>query len=208
MLRSNLIFLLALCLTPNSYAADKDGKFSIKGAGVSQCRQFLAEQKEPSARFFAYGGWVDGYLTAANEGLPETFDLAPWQSLDLLAVALAEYCEQRPDASFLSAVREVFQSLIPQRLTDQSQMIDVKLGDVNGKMYREVLRRAQEVLKKRGHYQSSVDGLYGPRTQAAFEAFQREVGLDKRIAEQGGALGLPDQVTLWYLFREDKRYAW
>lgn len=39
------------------------------------------------------------------------------------------------------------------------------------------LRAAQEVLKERGMYEGQVDGIMGPKTQAALREFQKKEGL-------------------------------
>lgn len=39
------------------------------------------------------------------------------------------------------------------------------------------VRRAQELLKLLGYYQGAVDGISGPRTRNAVEAFRRDQGL-------------------------------
>ena len=41
------------------------------------------------------------------------------------------------------------------------------------------LRAAQEVLKERGMYEGEVDGIMGPKTQAALREFQKKEGLQE-----------------------------
>jgi len=45
--------------------------------------------------------------------------------------------------------------------------------------YRTRLVEAQKLLKQRGLYKSKVDGIYGPGTKAALEAFQAQNGLEQ-----------------------------
>ena len=53
---------------------------------------------------------------------------------------------------------------------------------------RETMRRAQQALKERGHYDGSVDGISGPKTRSAIAAFQK--------AEDLPATGQLDPATL------------
>ena len=50
------------------------------------------------------------------------------------------------------------------------------------------MRNVQQALKNRGFYVGAVDGLFGPKTQAALKTFQRKTGI--------AVTGLPDQPTL------------
>jgi len=45
--------------------------------------------------------------------------------------------------------------------------------------YQTKLVEAQKLLKRRGLYKSKVDGIYGPGTKAALEAFQAQNGLEQ-----------------------------
>ena len=58
---------------------------------------------------------------------------------------------------------------------------------------KEQVRAVQEVLKDRGMYEGEVDGIMGPKTQAALRAFQKKEGLQEtgRLDQQTmGRLGV------------------
>ena len=44
--------------------------------------------------------------------------------------------------------------------------------------YPRLVRRVQQILVERGYDPGPVDGLWGPRTEAALRAFQRDHGLE------------------------------
>ncbi|MBM3516687.1 MAG: peptidoglycan-binding protein [Alphaproteobacteria bacterium] len=87
----------------------------------------------------------------------------------------------------------MIQALAPTRLRIRSESLDIKEGEQSITLFRDVLRAAQDRLKEFGYYTGTPDGAFGPATRAALQAFQRE----RKLAETG----LPDQATLYELFR-------
>lgn len=174
-------------------AADTEGNFAVKGAGLASCEQFVAERGEKSNLYWMFGGWLDGYLTAINQFAPDTYDIAPWESTDLLAALIENYCKQNPEQNFFSIANALAGRLMEDRLQTQSPPVEAKARGQSIRLYQETLRRAQQALKDRGHYTGTVDGLFGPQTQQAIEDFQRKQGLK--------VTGLPDQLTLLRLLK-------
>lgn len=185
---SSALTLCLLLASPLVHAADKDGRFSIKGVGLATCEQYLAEAEKGTNFYFMFGGWLDGYLSAINQAAPQTYDVAPWQVTDLLAALIADHCKEHPKQRFFAVVNAMAGRLMDDRLQTHSDPIEAKAGDKTVKVYKEVMRRAQEALQTKGFYSSTLDGLFGPNTQKAFEAYQRKEGLE--------VTGLPDQLTL------------
>ncbi len=178
-----------LALVPTEVAAaDKEGRFAVKGAGAASCGRFvdLRAKKSPSA--LAFAGWLQGYLTAYNQFSDDTYDVVSWESAEVLLRAIAQYCEKNRDKKFYIAVAGLANSLKPDRLKTLSERVKAENGDRTVSVYREVLRRVQRALAERGFYFGQIDGLYGPNTRLGIEAFQR--------AEKIAVTGLPDQVTL------------
>ena len=141
-----------------------------------------------SPEYFQFGGWINGYLSATNRYEQQTFDVAPWQSTGLLAAWLERFCENDPDVPFVRAVTMMVNALGKTRLTTQSDRIEVRVDDKTVYLYESTLRRVQERLVERGHYEGAPTGQFDPPTEAALQAFQREAGLQPT--------GLPDQATL------------
>jgi len=185
--------ITALCLwSATAQAANEQGQFAVRGVGIMDCATFTKEYKERSQAAFIFAGWLDGYISAANRLQPGTFDAAPWQLTDILMVLINNHCAANPDHRLFSVVQRLLAFYSEQRLANSSDRIDAKVGDKTISVYKEVMRRAQLALAKAGVYSGTADGLFGPRTQAAFEAFQEKSNLAKT--------GLPDQQTLFRLF--------
>ncbi len=169
-------------------AADAEGRFAIKGTGISSCQMFLNETEKRSHNSFLFAGWLNGYLTAVNQSRADTFDATSWESLDTLANYLAHYCRKHPEKSFFIAVTTMLDALMEQRLRTFTPKLRASAGGNATILYQEVLRRAQVSLAERGYYQGEPVGLYDTETHQALEAFQKAEGLDTH--------GLPDQRTL------------
>jgi peptidoglycan hydrolase-like protein with peptidoglycan-binding domain len=139
-------------------------------------------------RLTAFEGWVHGYLTAHNRLDQGTFDAVSWQGNNLLMGALEAYCKQNADQRFEIAVAGLINTLRPDRITEQSDMVQIKSGDRTILVYREVVVRLQKALVQRKLYTGKPDGRFGEDTRRAVEAFQKSQNLE--------TTGLPDQRTL------------
>ena len=188
------VVCLGLLLVVNgAQGADESGRFAVKGAGLASCRDYTRARAEQSSLVYSMLGWLDGYVTAYNQLSPSTFDVAAWESADLFARILDSHCEKHPDDGFVTVVRAIVTEIADDRLQENSPLISVRNGQQGLLIYQETLRRVQKELARRGQYQGGIDGQFGSQTRAALEAFQAEQGL--------AVSGLPDQVTLWKLFR-------
>lgn len=174
-------------------AADVDGRFAIKGAGGTTCSAFVDALEQREERLFAYGGWLEGYMTAMNQTLDQTYDLAAWESPQTLALLLANHCRQNPQLSFLDATRMMFNALHADRMQMDSELVEAVVDERRIRLYRESMRRVQTRLAEQGLYDAEVDGLYGETTRVALRAYQEKAGLEVN--------GLPDQNTLMQLLR-------
>ena len=184
--------LAAICLwTPPAHGAAADGQFAVKGIGIQTCAQFTAGYAERSRGTFVFAGWIDGYISAVNRLQPGTFDAVPWQSIDLLLALINNHCASSPQERLFSVVHALLDFFAAQRLADSSPSVQAETGENKITVYQEVLRRAQRALSEAGVYADTPDGLFGPKTRAALEAYQTQQGLAKT--------GLPDQETLYRL---------
>lgn len=190
------ILTVALCsfLVPlTAQAADSEGKFTVKGVGLASCERFVAEREKNSELAAMFAGWLDGYLSAINQIAPETYDVTAWEATGLLLAFIEDHCKENPDVRFFTMANALAGKLMEDRVKTQSPLMDAKAGDQSVKIYKEALRRAQQALKQKGFYNDSVDGVFGPNTQKAFEAFQRKENI--RVT------GVPDQMTMLKLLR-------
>lgn len=170
-------------------AADSGGKFAVKGAGIAPCSAFVAAVSgEKPRRLAAFNGWLEGYLTASNRHEGATYDLVAWQSRGRLLALLGNFCRKNPKKRFYLAVRALANTLKPNRIRSQSQLIEASAGQKKVRIYRATLGRVQRALARLGFYAGKIDGRFGPNTRLGLEAFQQKEKLQLN--------GLPDQRTL------------
>ncbi len=182
-----------LFLAPPVNAASDAGKYAIKDAGLATCKLYTEEKSKKSKRYYQFVGWVMGYLSAHNRYAKDNADIAPWQSTDLLAALIGNYCRAKPDARLVTATNQLIAALHPSRLRTSSKRMKVTAHGKSLLIYEAILRRAQQMLSERGHFTGAADGKFGPATQKALEKFQKENKLT--------VTGLPDQRTLLRIFK-------
>ncbi|TVR95380.1 MAG: peptidoglycan-binding protein [Rhodospirillales bacterium] len=181
-----------MALAPlSASAADPDGRFAPRGIGPVTCTQFLQALDERQENVFFAAGWLEGYLTAINQFLDDTFDIAPWQDTDTILNLVRNNCERNPDQRMFAIVNSMVEFLSDQRLTRASDRTMVEHGEQRTLIYRAVLRDVQQELINKGLLDGSADGQFGAKTRAAIEQFQQEQNI--------AVTGIPDQMTLWLL---------
>ncbi len=185
--------LAVVIFSSTSDAADGQGRFHGMGAGIATCERFLEARASQSQESFMFGGWIDGYLSARNQLDSNTYSLAPWQTTDVLAGFIADYCAKKPDEVFLRAVMVMTKALMPARLTDQSERITVAVGSFKAAYFKATLLALQHRLRELGYYSGDIDGDFDATTSTALKAFQRATLIDPS--------GFPDQITLFKLFK-------
>lgn len=181
-----------LLLLGSVFAADKNGSFAVRSAGMMTCEVFVKEKVEKSKSLNLYMGWIDGYISAANQYTNDTFDLVPWGNTVLLATLLESHCKVNPDQRFYIAVNQLVATLMQERITEKTDFIETKHGGNSTYLYRSVLVKVQEKLNEKGLFKGKTDGEFGDDTRLAIEAFQKSNKLQ--------VTGLPDQLTLYKIF--------
>lgn len=183
-----------LCFPVLLAAADAEGRFAIKGGGAFDCATYVAETDKGEHNAFMFGGWVYGYITGSNQHMPDTFDLAPWETLDTLTGYLVGYCRANPRASLAQAVFQLVQAMKDDRLVSASAPERVGRGDRQVIIYPEVVRRLQQKLLDAGHLSTQPSGEFDKATSDALMVWQRANGLEPS--------GVPDQQSLHAMFRK------
>jgi hypothetical protein len=187
------------------HAATDQGRFAIEGAGLATCKAFTdaRSQRSPDDKnaaavdsYARFIGWVEGYLTGVNRYLGDTFDIAPWQTAELYGVIIGEHCDKNPNDRLFEVVQKMVVTLTNDRMKTPSDMVNLKFKDRGVSLYTEVIRRAQDELKKQGLYRGEVNGQWDEDTQKGVAFYQAAVGLQDT--------GLPDPLTLWLLFSPQK----
>jgi len=190
--RLTFLALFAM-VTFGSHAADIDGHFAIKGAGVQTCSKFIAAWDQGNTDLKQYAGWVAGYVTGTNQHVAKTYDTSPWQTTETLLGMMHVICGQLPpDTRFHDAVAQLLRQLWPTRLNGRSELQEVSWGNRSILVYRAVLDAAKARLTFLGYDAGSPGVDFDQKASEAFQAFQQERGLE--------ISGLPDQKTLFELF--------
>ncbi|MCC6946904.1 MAG: peptidoglycan-binding protein [Bradyrhizobiaceae bacterium] len=175
-------------------AADAQGQFALRGFGAETCRAASQKLKGNTAASANALAWLLGYTTAFNRREPDTFDVSPLAETTAILRMVAGVCAKNPDALVETVTYDVLRSLAAARVKGNSPMAQVKSGKASAEVRRETLARMQEQLIKLGHLEGTADGNYGPRTETALKAFQRQQGLAQT--------GVPDSVTIVRLLVE------
>ncbi len=187
-------WLLCASLLPSiTYGADSNNAYAIKGAGIAKCSKFIEFHQKKDDAYLIFGGWLEGYLTAINQQQAGTFDLAPWQSTQLLLIAAESLCKQKPELQFQTAIQILINELAPQKIAQGGKFITV-----DKYIYQEeVIKRMKNALKSRGLYSGNIsDAQYDDRLKTAMKQFQKGIKQTET--------GLPDQGTLYELFKPQK----
>ena len=186
--------LLLLSAVP-AWPVDNDGHYAVKGAGTARCDQFLEARRQRTPQYFLFGGWMEGFLSAANLYEQDTFDIVAWQNTDLLATFVARVCEKSPATPFHLAVSRTMRNLLPQKLERRSSVVGFDGGEGRAvALYADVVLRMKSALRERGYFDGDNSADDAPELRKALRAFQAD--------RQLPPTGLPDQVTLLYLLMQ------
>ena len=185
--QSGAIVLLSL-VAAQAAADDAAGRFAVDGVGNRTCQQFTEALSGDRTLAVAFAGWTDGFISAANALGQETFDLTPWQTVEVILAKMKTYCTANPDDIYVDAVGKLVSTLQPTRLTEASEIVQVAWQGKAVFVYRSVLERVRDRLRELGYDVAAEPGVYeGDFVQALLD-FQRDTDLP--------ATGLPDQPTL------------
>jgi putative peptidoglycan binding protein len=185
-----------LLVAPIADAADGKGQFGVRGAGLVTCAIYERERAARSPAYQVIAGWMDGYVTGTNQHAPDTYDVASFESTEMLAAVVSERCKKNPDVPVFVVLRALMEQAGKERLRAPSRKIEVAVGERKVLLYEEVLRRIQVKLAAGGFYRGRIDGTYDAKTRQAMQAYQTSVKLQPT--------GFPDQVTLWRLLHGGK----
>ena len=188
--RALMLVGLLLAASP-VFAADSTNRFALRGVGLADCEHFLKALKERKENVLVVGGWLEGYITAVNQFTPNTFDIAPWQSTQVLLGLVTRNCERNPKAGFFQIVESMMNFLQPSRLSAQSERVLAEAGGNKFYLYQDTMKDVQQKLIDLGFLTGGADGQFGPKTRTALEAYQK--------AQKIEVTGLPDQNTLFRL---------
>ncbi len=181
--------VLAAGMASSSLGADAEGRFAIRGLGGADCARFMAAREAGGAEMSGWAGWVEGYLTGVNRLQADTYDVASWQTAELLLARMGKFCAENPEARFSEGLDLLIASIFEDRVKAESPLVRVEADGKAVFLYAETLAEVRRRLS---------DAL-GPQ---ASEAGTLADALRRFQAQAGAPLtGLPDQPTLNALFR-------
>lgn len=190
---TSILLVAFLVIPPGSGAADKNGKYAVRGVGSSKCSQMVSaiDSKDQNVRKDAvllYTSWLNGYLTYVNRIEKETYDIVPLTDSSYLLAVIVGQCRNNPDALMDSISVQVVGALSKARITSESPLVALAVGDQKGSFRKATLIALQNKLIALGHFKGKADGEFGTSSQKALRAFQK--------AEKLKETGFPDTDTL------------
>lgn len=174
-------------------AADAEGQFAVRGAGLMTCEIYTHERAAGSPAYLVSAAWVDGYITATNQHLAATYDVMPFESTELLAEVIDRHCAEHPSHRVFPVIQSLVAKLFRDRLQTRSDKVDVAQGERQVSLYVDIVERMQSRLRDQDRYQGAITGAFDSATRVALMAYQQSIGFEPT--------GFPDQATLWRLLR-------
>jgi len=189
-----LLGLLA-ALTQTAGAADAKGQYGVRGAALVPCSIYERERATESELYRMIASWMDGYITAISQHVPDTYDAASFESTELITALVSESCKKNPQTSVFVVVNSLMELIAVNRLQKKSQKIDIAIGEYNVLLYKEVVRRIKEKLLEAGYYNGEVNEMFDADAEKAMQAYQESIEFEPT--------GFPDQLTLYRLFYDE-----
>jgi hypothetical protein len=108
---------LAFALAPPAVAMTPDGQYSAHGLGTRPCKDFTGalsasrEQRE-RRRIDEHLTWLQGYFTAYNFIVRDTFDITgPIKDEQVYLTFIENYCREHPDKKVGTAAEHLVKQL-------------------------------------------------------------------------------------------------
>ncbi|MBV1876614.1 MAG: peptidoglycan-binding protein [Pseudomonadales bacterium] len=188
----NLTLIICLLLAQATSAADKNGSFAVRSSGMMTCKDFVTAKSSRSDKLNLYMGWLDGYISAANQFTKDTFDIVRWGNTVFLITLIENHCKSHPDQRFYLAANQLVAALLQQRITERTELVEASYAGNSTYLYEIVLRELQTKLQQAGLLSDEPNGQFTKATRIALEAYQAANSLQ--------TTGLPDQLTLYKIF--------
>jgi len=186
---SHLVLAVLLVSGKPLFSADVDGNYAVRGPGAQACSSYLSAVQNDNVEEIAnYMAWFEGYLSALNRLSSDTFDHVPLLDRPALARVLVNVCQQLDGQNVEVASAQTINAFDEYRERQQSETRELAFEDQVAILRDATMAVLQTALSELGHYDSVVDGLYGPGTRSALIAFQESVGLPPT--------GVPDADTV------------
>lgn len=193
---SSLLSGVALCILTMDVAhgTDGNGQFAIKGVGNASCTDYVRVVEENDPQKLLFAGWINGYITAHNQHLSETFDVTSWENIETIGNYLREHCKKNSELSFFQATTQLVNQLHPDRIKEFKGAENMSSGSQSIKSYIQVNQKVQTRLKTLGFYEGEIDGKMTPALIDGVNQFRATMEWPETL--------VLDQRTLHMLLRE------
>jgi len=94
-------------------AADDNGAYAVLGS--ASCARFIEDRKEGRWQAVPHAAWVEGYVTAYNAHVPDTYNLLGATEVEPLLERLENWCSVNPDKALVDGLRPLLDALYPAR---------------------------------------------------------------------------------------------
>ena len=182
--------VLALALGGHmAQAADDQGNYAIDGVGSRSCADLAKAYAERDDKLLmAFASWTDGFITSYNVHAAQTFDITPWQTVELTLAKMNVFCTANPKTPYIEGLAKLIAVLRADRLNTSDELVLVRNGKQGTYLYRGMLTKIRAALQAAGVAVQSPDGSFDDSFAAALKSYQEKIGLPTS--------GLPDQKTL------------
>ncbi len=99
----------ALTFASAATAADAKGNYTVIGLGANTCGEYMSAPAEVAA---IVGVWVQGYMTALNQAVPDVVDVSGGRTDTQLTDGLYQVCTGKPGMLLADATRELSLQMI------------------------------------------------------------------------------------------------
>lgn len=202
-----LLTLAALLLTaaPPAVAAVEDGIAAYEAkefeAAIAELKP-LADQGNPQAQYYVGRMYASGEGTLRNYSLAHTYlTLAANQGVTEALQVKGEISNRMSQRDIVESLQRQNEMLLAQQAGVQEALTDGggaatnretggdevavaatgsadSRDDIAGMDQRTMVRNVQQELNRLGYSAGTPDGLYGPSTRTAIQAYQRDTGLE------------------------------
>lgn len=161
---------------------------AAEGPGTALCEALVASRTDNQAGYREFASWISGFLTAANAYEDDTYDLTPWQPIQLSMGQVHRYCEANPKASVAQAMSHYVAYLRPNRMTQPEEKTLIRNGTNGVHIYPSILAKVRGALIEQGFLIEGAPQNFGPLLADALERYQTSKNFEVN--------GLPDDRTL------------
>lgn len=172
-----MLFITSVMYVDNALALDRNGKYAIKGVGNASCDQYVKITETDDPQKFLFAGWINGYMTAHNQHLKDTFDIVSWENIETLGNYLRSHCKKNPNLSFFQATTQMLSELHEKRIVEFISATNMASGNQSQKSYIQVVQRVQKKLIELKLFKGADDGKMSAELVASLNVYRKAQGM-------------------------------